>query len=38
MRNEQLKSNMTLGDIKFYFGIRKNQDVKLDKNMQVNEI
>jgi hypothetical protein len=37
MGNEKLKSNMTNGEIKFYFGIRNNQVVKLDKDMQDDE-
>ena len=32
MRNEQLKSNMALGDIKFY------QVVKLDKDKQEDDV
>jgi hypothetical protein len=32
--NEQLKSNKNPGEIKFYYGIRNNQLVKLDKDMQ----
>jgi hypothetical protein len=38
MRNEQLKSNMTHCLIKFYFGIRNNQVVKLDKDMQESDM
>ena len=32
--HEQLKSNNNTGEIKFYYGIRNNQLVKLDKDMQ----
>jgi hypothetical protein len=34
IRNEQLKANNNPGEIKFYYGIRNNQLVKLDKDMQ----
>ena len=34
IRNEQLKSNNNPCEIKFYYGIRNNQLVKLDKDMQ----
>ena len=34
IRNEQIKTNNNPGEIKFYYGIRNNQLVKLDKDMQ----
>jgi hypothetical protein len=34
IRNEQLKSNNNPSVINFYYGIRNNQLVKLDKDMQ----
>jgi hypothetical protein len=39
MRNEQLKSNIIYGEIKFYFCIKSiNQIVKIDTDMQEYEI
>ncbi len=34
IRNEQIKTNNNPGETKFYYGIRNNQLVKLDKDMQ----
>ena len=34
MLNEKLKSNINHGDVKFYFGIRNNQGIKLNKDMR----
>jgi hypothetical protein len=37
-RHKKLISEMSHGEIQFYFGIRNNQVVKLDKGMQEDEI
>ncbi len=34
IRNDQIKTNNNQCEIKFYYGIRNNQLVKLDKDMQ----